>query len=83
MGNERDKATAMVSFLRSTFDKKKFDEDKNLLAAYYRNKGYRDFNILSDSIFYSSNDKRMNIVLSVDEGPQYSIETFHGGHDTF
>ena len=63
-------------FWRSTFDKKKFDEDKNLLAAYYRNKGYRDFNILSDSIFYSSNDKRMNIVLSVDEGPQYKYRNF-------
>ena len=28
------------------------------------------------SIFYSSNDKRMNIVLSVDEGPQYKYRNF-------
>ena len=66
-------------FWRSTFDKKKFDEDKNLLTTYYRNKGYRDFNILSDSIFYSSNDKKMNIVLSVDEGPQYKYRNFSWG----
>ena len=63
-------------FWRSTFDKKKFDEDKNLLTAYYRNKGYRDFNIMSDSIIYSPNGKKMNIALSVREGPQYKYRNF-------
>ena len=63
-------------FWRSTFDKKKFDEDKNLLTTYYRNKGYRDFNIISDSIIYSPNGKKMNIILSVREGPQYKYRNF-------
>ena len=44
------------------------------LIAY--NAGDSDFNILSDSIFYSSNNKKMNIVLSVDEGPQYKYRNF-------
>ncbi len=63
-------------FWRSTFDNKKFDEDKNLLSAYYRNKGYRDFKIISDSIEYSPNGKKMNIVLSVEEGPRYKYRNF-------
>jgi len=63
-------------FWRSTFDNKKFDEDKNLLSAYYRNKGYRDFKIISDSIEYSPNGKKMNIILSVEEGPRYKYRNF-------
>ena len=63
-------------FWRSTYDKKKFDEDKDLISTYYRNKGYRDFQILSDSVKYSSNGKKMNIVLYVDEGPQYKYRRF-------
>ena len=63
-------------FWRSTYDKKKFDEDKNLISTYYRNKGYRDFQIFSDSVKYSSNGKKMNIVLYVDEGPQYKYRRF-------
>ena len=63
-------------FWRSTFDKKKFDDDKDLLSTYYRNKGYRDFSIISDSIEYSTNGKKMNIILSVDEGPQYKYRNF-------
>ena len=63
-------------FWRSTYDKKKFNEDKNLISNYYRNKGYRDFQILSDSVKYSSNGKKMNIILYVDEGPQYKYRRF-------
>ena len=63
-------------FWRSTFDNKKFDEDKNLLSTYYRNKGYRDFKIISDSIEYSPNGKKMNIILSVEEGPRYKYRNF-------
>ena len=63
-------------FWRSTYDKKKFNEDKNLISTYYRNKGYRDFQILSDSVKYSSNGKKMNIILYVDEGPQYKYRRF-------
>ena len=37
-------------FWRSTFDQDKFEEDIDNVRKYYRNKGYRDFNIISDSI---------------------------------
>lgn len=55
-------------FWRTHFVDKKFDEDKDLLRTFYRNKGYRDFRIESDTISYPSK-KRMDIVLKLKEGP--------------
>ena len=63
-------------FWRSTFDDKKFDEDLNLISTYYRNKGYRDFRIVSDTIQFSENKKMLNLVVTVDEGPQYKYRHF-------
>ena len=63
-------------FWRSTFDDKKFDEDLNLVSTYYRNKGYRDFRIVSDTIQFSKNQKMLNLVVTVDEGPQYKYRHF-------
>ena len=63
-------------FWRSTFDDKKFDEDLNLISTYYRNKGYRDFRIVSDTIQFSENKKILNLVVTVDEGPQYKYRHF-------
>ncbi|MEC9050295.1 MAG: outer membrane protein assembly factor BamA [Candidatus Neomarinimicrobiota bacterium] len=63
-------------FWRSTFDDKKFDEDLNLVSTYYRNKGYRDFRIVSDTIQFSENQKMLNLVVTVDEGPQYKYRHF-------
>ena len=63
-------------FWRSTFDKKKFDEDMNLVSTFYRNKGYRDFHFVSDSVQYSDNHKKMYLILTVEEGPQYKYRNF-------
>ena len=63
-------------FWRSTFDEKKFDEDLNLISAYYRNNGYRDFRIVSDSVQLSENKKQLDLVVTVDGGPQYKYRNF-------
>jgi len=63
-------------FWRSTFDDKKFDEDLNLVSTYYRNKGYRDFRIVSDTVQFSENQKMLNLIVTVDEGPQYKYRDF-------
>ncbi len=63
-------------FWRSSFDKKKFEDDMALISAFYRNKGYRDFHFISDSTQYSMDGKKMNIVFTVDEGPQYKYRNF-------
>ncbi len=57
------------------FDRKKFEEDKKLLVQYYRNRGYRDAVVLSDSMWYSADKRDMSILIRVYEGPQYKIRT--------
>ena len=63
-------------FWRSTYDEKKFKEDIDLVSQFYRNKGYRDFRIVSDSIQLSNDNKKMNFVITVDEGVQYKYRNF-------
>ena len=63
-------------FWRSTYDEKKFKEDIDLVSQFYRNKGYRDFRIVSDSIQLSNDNKKMNFVIIVDEGVQYKYRNF-------
>ena len=55
------------------FDRKKYEEDKKLILAFYRKNGYRDAEILSDSIWYTDNKTNMDILIPVREGPQYKI----------
>ncbi|NWF88428.1 MAG: outer membrane protein assembly factor BamA [Ignavibacteriaceae bacterium] len=55
------------------FDKKKYLEDKDLLLKFYRRNGYRDAEILSDSLIYFNNKKDLKLEIVVDEGPQYKI----------
>ncbi len=55
------------------FDRKKYDEDKDLILQFYRKNGYRDAEILGDSIWYADNKKDMNILIKVREGVQYFI----------
>ena len=55
------------------FDRKKYDEDKKLISQFYRKNGYRDAEVLSDSIWYSPDKVDMFILIRVYEGPQYKI----------
>ena len=63
-------------FWRSTFDEKKLKDDLELLNTFYQDKGYRDFTILSDTILYADNLKKMDIVITLDEGYQYKYRNF-------
>jgi len=61
-------------FWRSArFDRKKFEEDKKLIVDFYRNNGYRDAEILSDSISYDDAKENLFIHIRVLEGAQYRI----------
>ena len=63
-------------FWRSHFDAEKFEEDIESLTAFYKNKGYRDFMFLSDSIGYSSDKKKMNVYIKIAEGAKYKFRNF-------
>ena len=60
-----------LNFLQnSKFKDKEYDEDKELLLDFYNSKGYRNANIVSDSI-YDINSKRIGIHIDVTEGNKY------------
>jgi len=61
----------------ANFKKEDFDTDKELLKTFYQKNGYRDFEILSDSINFSEDGKFMDIHFDVYEGPQYSLRNIN------
>ena len=57
-------------FNGSKLIKTDYEDDKNKVIAYYNSKGFRDAEILVDSIF-NHDDRSININLHVYEGPKY------------
>jgi outer membrane protein insertion porin family len=55
------------------FDKKKYQEDKDLVLAFYRKNGFRDAEILSDSLTYDHEKKYLTINIYISEGQQFFI----------
>ena len=62
------------------FKPKDFEKDKQLVVDYYKKNGYRDAEVLSDSLIYSNDKKDLGIVIDLYEGPQYKVRdiTFEG-----
>jgi outer membrane protein insertion porin family len=66
------KKTKQKSLFRSgNFDQDKYKDDKDLLVEFYRQEGFRDAQVLDDSIHYSEDRRRMFIQIDVYEGPKY------------
>ncbi len=57
----------------ANFEPEKYEKDKELVVQYYLKNGYRDAEILADSLIYYNDKKDMRIVMNVYEGPQYKI----------
>lgn len=57
-------------FSSSKFIKADFEDDKNKIVEFYNTKGYRDAEIISDTI-YNYDDKTINVNLKVFEGRKY------------
>ncbi len=55
------------------FDKKKYKEDKDLILAFYRKNGFRDAEILADSLTYDKSKKYLTIDIYLSEGSQFFI----------
>ncbi|MCA9742027.1 MAG: outer membrane protein assembly factor BamA [Deferribacteres bacterium] len=53
------------------FDPDKFIEDKNLVLDFMRSKGYRDAEIVRDSLYYGPEKKDMFIDVWVNDGKKY------------
>jgi outer membrane protein insertion porin family len=59
-------------FRASKFIKEKFTEDKEKLTTFYNDNGFKDFTILSDSL-YTVSENRVGLKIKVDEGKQYFL----------
>lgn len=84
------KNTSQNSWWRKIFgspklDKDKYSDDKNLLIDFYREHGYRDAQILRDSISYTPDNKGLYLDIYLQEGPKYFIRnvTFTGNTKDF
>jgi len=53
------------------FDQEKYQEDLKKLIAFYRKEGFRDAEVVKDSIYYGPLKKDMYITIWVDEGQRY------------
>jgi outer membrane protein insertion porin family len=69
MKGTKEKAPLRI-FTPSKFITKKYKEDKEKLVSYLNKNGYRNAQIVSDSI-YVVDDKNINIVLNVTEGKRF------------
>ncbi len=57
----------------SKYDPKGLKSDEKDIIKYYMSKGYRDAEIISDSLIFSNDKKDVTILINVDEGPLYHI----------
>ncbi|MCF8261451.1 MAG: outer membrane protein assembly factor BamA [Melioribacteraceae bacterium] len=57
----------------NNFNQKLFEEDKSLLRQFYLKNGFRDFEILNDSLEYSDDKSEVDIFIKISEGPQYKV----------
>ncbi len=55
------------------FNPENYKKDKEAIIKFYRKNGYRDAEILSDTLIYSNDKKDVNIVMNIYEGKQYKI----------
>ena len=59
-------------FKASKYIDEKYNEDKEKLKTFYNDNGFKDFTILSDSLYKISED-RVGLKIKVDEGDQYFL----------
>ena len=65
------KRKTLVSLKSSKFIKAKYDADLDKVIAAYKERGYRDARILSDSVAYNKDLKALMIKIKVEEGNKY------------
>ncbi|MCX6325397.1 MAG: outer membrane protein assembly factor BamA [Bacteroidia bacterium] len=59
-------------FRASKYISEKYDEDKDKLYTFYNDNGFKDFTIISDSL-YSVSEDRVALLIRIDEGKQYFL----------
>lgn len=65
------KRKKLLTLKASKFIKAKYDEDLNKLIEAYKERGYRDARIISDSVAYNADLKALMLKIKVEEGNKY------------
>jgi outer membrane protein insertion porin family len=65
------KRKTLISLKASKFIKEKYNADLEKVVAAYKEKGYRDARIISDSVAYNEKLKAIMIKIKVEEGNKY------------
>ncbi|MBE2281245.1 MAG: outer membrane protein assembly factor BamA [Ignavibacteriaceae bacterium] len=55
----------------------KLKKDKDLIVKFYQENGFRDADVISDSLHYYNSQKDVDVYLFVYEGPQYKIRSIN------
>lgn len=76
MKKTNEKSKLLNLFRSKKFVQELYEEDKKLLIGKYHEKGYRDAEIIRDSV-YKHDDKNVNIDIEVSEGPLYHIRSIN------
>ncbi len=69
MDNTKKRSLVNI-FTSSKYVDQDFREDKDLLINFYNEQGFRDARIVSDSIYFTEED-RINVAIEIEEGRQY------------
>ena len=64
--------TSIMFCQNMKFNEEDFENDKELLIDFYNSKGYRNANVVSDSV-YTINEKRLGVHVNLEEGNKYYI----------
>lgn len=57
----------------SKFNPEKLKKDEKKIAGFYKSQGYRDAEVLGDSLVYSNSKEDVKVIINVYEGPQYFV----------
>jgi len=57
----------------STFNREDYKKDKELLTSFYNKEGYRDFEIINDSLVYNDDKTELEIFINVHEGSKIIV----------
>lgn len=68
--NTKEKRSYRV-FKASKFVKDKYKEDLGTLVTNYKEKGYRDARVVSESVVYDKETNKINIDVNIEEGQKY------------
>ncbi|MBX2840386.1 MAG: outer membrane protein assembly factor BamA [Flammeovirgaceae bacterium] len=70
MKKTKERGGIFSAFKPTKFIEEEYENDKNALIAFYNENGYRNANIVSDSVFPSS-DNTVKIKITIDEGEKF------------